>query len=112
MSPEQVRNIVEDYPNLINKIQKAQNRLGRMSGKNPEQEMGILEQLDAWERSFDFINRAIDEEINISTREAFILDLRAHGHTYEQIGDMCYLSTERIRQILNTTYKKMAREFS
>ena len=62
MTPEKIRKAVENYHDLLIKQEKLQKRLIRLSGRDPEQEIAVLQRLQLIEQTIEFIDYAIYEE--------------------------------------------------
>jgi DNA-directed RNA polymerase sigma subunit (sigma70/sigma32) len=108
MPPGQIRKIVEDYPNYLTKKEKLQKRLIQLSGRDPEQEIAILQRLESLERAIDIVDSAIYGDVILTIRESCVVERRMEGLVYREIGEIYLLTRERVRQILELSYKKMA----
>lgn len=108
MTPEKIRKAVENYHDLLIKQEKLQKRLIRLSGRDPEQEIAVLQRLQTIEQMIEFIDYAIYEEDILTIRESAAVDYRRDGFTYEKIGEIFSVTRESIRKTLESAYKKMA----
>ncbi|MGM7637595.1 sigma factor-like helix-turn-helix DNA-binding protein [Bacillus sp. Hm123] len=106
--PEKVMKAVEDYPNLLIKQEKLQKRLINSSGRDPEQEIIVLQRLEFVEQMIEIIDYAMYEGELLRCRDSVILEYRTNGMTLQQIGTVFSLSRERIRKILESAYQKIA----
>jgi DNA-directed RNA polymerase sigma subunit (sigma70/sigma32) len=108
MTPKQIRKVIEDYPNYVLKKESLQKRLINLGGRDPEQELTLIQRLEDVENVIEIVEYAIYEDELLTPKEAFVVECRVDGSTYQEIGDLFSLSRERVRQILDLVYKKIA----
>lgn len=112
MTPEQIRKYVEDYPNLLGKKEKLQKQLISLSGRDPDQEIVLMMRLQPIERIIEFIDYAVYDGDILTDRESLAIEFRSQGKTYQEIGEVIFLTGERTRQIIESAYKKMTEAFN
>jgi DNA-directed RNA polymerase sigma subunit (sigma70/sigma32) len=109
MTPFEIKKIVEDFPNYLEKKEKLQNRIISLSGRDPEQETVLLQRLEYLEQRVEVIDFAIHADVVLTTRENHAVWRRSEGDTYQKIGDIYNLTREAVRVILAGAYKKISR---
>lgn len=108
MTPRQIRKIVEDYHNYWLKKEKLQDRLINLAGRDPEQEIVILQRLEFVEQSIEIVDFAVYGDVLLTPRESRVVEHRMDGLIYEEIGKIFSLTRQRVEQILKAAYKKIA----
>jgi len=108
MSPEQIRKAVEDFLNLLGKQEKLQNRLIKLSGRDSDQEIIILQQLHTLERTIEFIDYALYEADVLTVKEECAVIRRAEGLTLKELAAYLSYTRQGAENILNRAYRKMA----
>ncbi|MFB4473730.1 hypothetical protein ACDI16_12470 [Oceanobacillus caeni] len=108
MNEKEIRSLIESYPNLLARQGQLQKRLISLSGSGALQEESLMQRLEETDEQIERIDRLIFDSDFLTDKEVTILDLRSTGYQYDRIGKFFSLSKERIRQILNGAYKKIA----
>lgn len=109
MTPEQLKDAIEDYQNLVKRYEKLQKRFIQIAGKDSEQEIAIVQRLESMERVFDLIDYAMDSEDILTTRENLALFHRVYGLTYEKIGEQLLVTHQSAQNYVKSAIKKMVK---
>ncbi|MBO1005778.1 sigma factor-like helix-turn-helix DNA-binding protein [Pseudogracilibacillus auburnensis] len=104
LTPEQIKQAVEDFPNLLARQERLQNRIINLAGRDSNQEIIYMQQLQSIEELIDLIDYATDSNDILTDRENWAVYRRVGGATHEEIAEMLVCSRERIRQILSNAY--------
>lgn len=113
MSPEQIKDAVEHFTDLLNKQEKLQNQLIKLSGRDSDQEIIVMQQLHSLEQTIEFIDYAIYDGEFLSARESCAVEYRTRGQSMEIIQNVFGLKSQQsVRNILEKAYQKMADAFN
>ncbi len=105
---EDIKAFVEDYSNKMTQMSQLQKRLITLAGRDPEQEIYIGQRLESLERYSELLDIAIFSEGILSDKEICALENRMDGATLQSISEIFSFTTERVRQLLKSSYKKVA----
>jgi len=105
---KKVKDLIETFPDILERKQTLYDRLIVSSGENPLQEESLINRLDSLDRIEELVNAMLESDC-ISFRQQYVLSLRADGKTLRKIADIFNLkSTEAIRKRLAQIYKILA----
>lgn len=110
MESSDIKEIVEEYPVLVKREKQYQEKLIRISGRNPTLEASIMAKLEKVEQKIEFVDNLIFEYDILTDKESLILGYRAEGYSNSRIGELFKLHRETIRKTLDTIYFKLANE--
>lgn len=109
MTPENIKDAVENYDDFLAKQKKLEKRMISVSRRDPEQELLLSERLEKIEVILDTIHDVMDpDESFLDTRDSAAVMLRTEGFTIEQIGDVFGITHQAVSLLLNKTYITMA----
>lgn len=108
MTPKEVRETIETFPELLKKLGKLQKQLLRVSGRDPEKEMLILMRLEPIEKTIETIEKAAFENEALTIREECCLMQRMEGRTTKEIAECFSVTTATVSNLLTNAYKKIA----
>jgi hypothetical protein len=108
MTPEQIKETVENFPKLLRQQENLKSRLIKCSGRDPEQEVLILMRLEPIEKAVELIDKAAYESELLTIREECCLIQRMEGKTPKEIADCFSVTTNTVYNLLNKAYKKIA----
>lgn len=109
MTPEKIKKAVEEFPHMLGKQEKLQKRLINLSGRDPEQEIIIMQQLHSVEQTIEFIDYAIFDGAFLTDRENIVVEYRTRGVSYEKIGETFSITRQGVTAVAERAYKKMAK---
>src|SRR5690625_676245 len=107
MNAEQIRKLIESYPNLIERVNKLLKKMMDSDGGNELQMESIYQRLEKTKEKIELIYELVFDSEVLEDKEEVILNHRMDGYSYEEIGRFFGVHRERIRQTLNKSYEKL-----
>lgn len=108
MKVSEVKKLIETHPTVLDRCERLNKRLIEISGTNPTREEFLYKSLDETESSKELVEDIIFNSSYLVDQEVHALELRSLGGSLEIIGKFLGVTKERIRQILNGAYEKIA----
>jgi DNA-directed RNA polymerase sigma subunit (sigma70/sigma32) len=107
MTPEQIKEAVENYSQFLTKREQLEKRMISVSGKDPEQEAVLFDRLEHISGLLEVIHESIDCQSPLKTRESGAILMRTDGLTLVEMSDIFGLTRQGVKNILNSAYEKM-----
>lgn len=107
MNADQIRDLIESYPDLIERGNKLLKRMMAIDGSDDLQMESIYHRLEKIEQQLELICELVFDSGVLEDKEKVILNHRMEGSSYEEIAKFFGVHRERIRQVLNKSYKKL-----
>lgn len=109
MTPEQIKDAVENYHQYLSKREKLEKRMISVSGRDPEQELLLSERLEEVEVIIDTIHDVMDPDDSfLDSRDSTAIILRTEGFSVQKIREVFGLSHQAVYLLLNKSYIEMA----